>query len=56
LDPIGCIIIVCGGGRWSQGVHKRKWCDTDIDTVILTHLLFFLGVTDDDNIAVIGRP
>jgi hypothetical protein len=33
-----------GGDGWGWGVHIRRWSSFDIDGVLLTHLLFFIGV------------
>jgi hypothetical protein len=56
LHPIGSVIIVDVGGGWSRGVPKRRWSDTDVSVVILTHLLLFLRVADDDDVAIIEQP
>jgi hypothetical protein len=51
LHHIGCIIIGGGGGRWSRGDYRRRWHIIDNNVVIIDHLLFFLGVADDNNVA-----
>jgi hypothetical protein len=37
------------------GPGSRRWCDFSISGVFLAHLLFFIRVIEDDDIAVIGR-
>jgi hypothetical protein len=38
------------------GLHIRRWCSFDISDILLTHLLFFIRVVEDDDIAVIRWP
>jgi hypothetical protein len=52
---IGCIIIGGVGGGWSRGVPKRRR-DFGVGVVILPHVLFFLRVTEDDNVVITRRP
>jgi hypothetical protein len=55
--PIGCIISGgCSGGGWRRGIPSKRRCSFGVDAVILTHLLFFLGVVDDDDVVVTGGP
>jgi hypothetical protein len=54
--PLGCIISVGGGGGWSRGLHRRRWHNIGIDGILLTHLLFFIEVVEDDDVSVTGRP
>jgi hypothetical protein len=54
--PLIDIISIGGGGGWGRGLYNRKWCGFGIGGTLLTHLLFFLiGVTEDDNLVIIGR-
>jgi hypothetical protein len=55
LHLFGCVIGGGGGGGWSRGVCSRRWHDFGVGVVILTHLLFFVGVAENDDIAVAGR-
>jgi hypothetical protein len=54
--PLRCIISIGGGGGWGWGLHSRRWRSFNIDNVIHAHLLLFIGVTEDDDFAVIGQP
>jgi hypothetical protein len=56
LHPVECVIVVDGGGSWSQGVSSRRWRGFGVGMVILAHLLFLIRVAKDNDIAVIGRP
>jgi hypothetical protein len=56
LHPIGRIIDVDGGDRWGWGIHSRRWSSFDVGGDILARLLFFIGVAEDDDIAVTRRP
>jgi hypothetical protein len=56
LHPIGHNIGVDGGGGWSWGLHSRRWRDTSVGGILLTHLLFIIRVTEDDDVAVARRP
>jgi hypothetical protein len=49
-------IIGSGGGRWSWGVPSRRRHCFGISAVILTHLLFYIGVIEDDDDVVTERP
>jgi hypothetical protein len=42
-----------GGDGWGWGVYIRRWSSFDIGGVLLTHLLFFIGVA---TVIIIGRP
>jgi hypothetical protein len=44
------------GDGWGREISNRRWCSFGIDGVLLTHLLFFIGVIEDDGIAIVGRP
>jgi hypothetical protein len=56
LHPIGCIISVDDRDSWSWELHGRMWRSIDLGGVLLAHLLFFIGVAEDDDVAIIGRP
>jgi hypothetical protein len=56
LHLVRFIIIVGGGGDRSQGVPSRRRRGFDVRAVILAHLLFFLRVAEDDDVAIIRRP
>jgi hypothetical protein len=56
LHPLGISIGIGGEGDWSRGPHSKRWCSIGIDGSFLTHLLFFIGVAEDDDLAVAGRP
>jgi hypothetical protein len=43
---------VVGGQRLLSG----RRCSIRVDSSLLMRLLFFIGVTDDDHLTVIGRP
>jgi hypothetical protein len=50
------IIGVGGRGGWGRGLHNRRWRSFSGDDVLLVHLLFFfVGVAEDDDLAVIER-
>jgi hypothetical protein len=56
LHPIGCFIgIRCGGGG-IRGVCGRRWSSLDVDGGVLVRLIFIVGVTEDNDFAVAGRP
>jgi hypothetical protein len=58
LHPLGIFIGVDGegGSDWSRGPHSRRWHNISVGGSLLTHLLFFIGVAEDDDLAVIGCP
>jgi hypothetical protein len=58
LHPLEIFIGVGGdgGSGWSRGPHSRRWCNISIGGSLLTHLLFFIGVAEDDDLAVVGCP
>jgi hypothetical protein len=53
LRPFGRII---SRDEWGSGVHSRKWSSFSISSDLLIHLLFFINVAEDDDIAITGRP
>jgi hypothetical protein len=55
LHPIGCIIDGGGGDGWGQGIHSKRWSSFGVSGDLLVHLLFFIGVTEEDDVAVPGR-
>jgi hypothetical protein len=54
--PLGGVIDVDGGGGWSQRLQSRRWRSISVDGVVLTCLLFFNRVVDDDDVAITGWP
>jgi hypothetical protein len=56
LHPLGCFIGVSDRGGWGRGLHSRRWLNFGIGGVLLTHLHFFIGVTEYDDLAVVGWP
>jgi hypothetical protein len=52
LQPRGCFISIGGGGRGPGSRRRRSF---DVGGILLTHL-FFIGVTEDDDLAVARRP
>jgi hypothetical protein len=44
-----------GGGSWSRRLHSSRGRDLGISGGLLPHLLFFIGVAEDDHIAVTGQ-
>jgi hypothetical protein len=54
--PVWCTIGVGSGDGWGRGVHSRRWRDFNVGSILCTHLLFFIRVTEDDDIAVVGWP
>jgi hypothetical protein len=54
--PVRCIIGVGDEGSWGRGVSSKRRCSFGIGAVILVHLLFFIGVTEDDHVAITGWP
>jgi hypothetical protein len=53
LRPFGHIR---GIGRWGRGVHSRRWSSFGVGGDLLTHLLFFIGVAEDDDVVIAGQP
>jgi hypothetical protein len=39
-----------------QGVHSRRWRGFGVGGVLLMHLLFFIGVTEDDDVVITEWP
>jgi hypothetical protein len=56
LHPIGRIIGVIGGDGWGQGVYSRRWSSFDIGGDLLALLLFFIRVTENNDVAISRRP
>jgi hypothetical protein len=52
---VGAIGIV-GEGSWGQGPCSRRWRSFGVGGLLLAHLLFYIGVAEDDDLAIIGRP
>jgi hypothetical protein len=50
--PVGCIIGVSDKDSWGRRVCSRRWRNFGVGGV----LLFFIGVVEDDDIAVVRRP
>jgi hypothetical protein len=51
------VIGVVDGGSWGQGPHSRGWYSFSVSDILLVHLLFFfIGVAEDDDLAVVGQP
>jgi hypothetical protein len=53
LHPIECII---GRDSWGRGVHSRRWSNFGVTGDLLACLFFFIGVTEDDDVAITRRP
>jgi hypothetical protein len=56
LHPVGCVIGSGDGGGWGWGVSNRRWHSFGISAVILVHLLFFIGVAEENHIVITGQP
>jgi hypothetical protein len=56
VHPFRCVISIGSGDGWGQGVHSGRWSDFSDDGVLLVHLLFFIRVANNDDIAIAGRP
>jgi hypothetical protein len=54
--PVGCIIGIGDKDSWGRRVCSRRWRNFGVGGVLLAHLLFFIGVVEDDDIAVVRRP
>jgi hypothetical protein len=52
---VGAIGVVDGGGS-GRGPCNRRCCSFDVGGLLLAHILFFIGVTEDDDVVVTGRP
>jgi hypothetical protein len=55
LHPIRCIINVVGGDG-GRRVHNRRCSIFGVNGDLIARLLFFIGVTEDDYVVVVGRP
>jgi hypothetical protein len=56
LTPMGCFVgIGCRGGG-IHGVYSRMWSSLGVDGGVLMRLIIIIGVTDDNDFAVAGRP
>jgi hypothetical protein len=53
LHSLWCIISI---GSWGRGLHSGRWRIFDVSGILLTHLLFFIGVVEDDDFAIIRCP
>jgi hypothetical protein len=51
-----CVIGVIDGGSWGRRLHSRRWRSFGIGGTLLAHLFFFIGVDEDDDFVVTGRP
>jgi hypothetical protein len=49
--------IIDAGGKdgWGRRVHNRRWSSFGVNGV-LAHLLFFIRVIEDDDVAIVERP
>jgi hypothetical protein len=56
LAPPWVLIGVGDRGSWSRVPHRRRRHCIDVGIVLLTHLLFYIRVTEDDNLADAGLP
>jgi hypothetical protein len=52
---VGVIGVINRGG-WDQGPHSERWSSFGVGGILLTHLFFFIGVTEDDDFAIVGQP
>jgi hypothetical protein len=50
------VIGVIGRGGWGRGLHSGRWSSFSVGGILLTHHLFFIEVTEDDDLAVVRRP
>jgi hypothetical protein len=46
---------VVDGGSFSRRLHSSRRHNIGVDGGLLTRLLFFIGVAEDDYLAVVGR-
>jgi hypothetical protein len=54
--PIRCVVgIGCGGGG-IRGVCSRRWSSLGVDGDVLVRLILIVGVTEDNDFAIAGRP
>jgi hypothetical protein len=56
LHLYGHIISISSEDGWGHRVHSRRGSSFGVGGDHLTHLLFFFGVIEDDNVVVAGRP
>jgi hypothetical protein len=56
LHPIERIIGSGDRDDLGQGVHSRRWSSFGVGGNLLVHLLFFIRVTEDDDISIAGWP
>jgi hypothetical protein len=56
LHPIEIFIDIDGGGSWGWGPRSRRWRRFGVSDILLVHLFFFVRVTKDDDVAIVGRP
>jgi hypothetical protein len=54
--PIGCVVgIGCGGGG-IRGVCSKRWSSLGVDGGVLMRLILIVGVTEDNDFAIVGWP
>jgi hypothetical protein len=54
--PIGCVVGIGCGGEGIRGVCSRRWSSLSVDGGVLVRLILIIGVTEDNDFTVAGRP
>jgi hypothetical protein len=55
ITNVGAIGVV-GGGGWGQRSCSRRWHNFNVDGLLLVHLIIFIRVAKNDDLAIIKRP
>jgi hypothetical protein len=55
LLPFGCIVGIGGRDGWGRGVQNRWWSSFGVNGVLLMHLLLFIRVAKNDDVAIAGQ-
>jgi hypothetical protein len=55
ITLVGAIDVISGGG-WGRGACSRRWRYFSVGGLLLAHLLFFIRVTEDDDLVIARRP
>jgi hypothetical protein len=45
-------IVIGDGGSWNQRLHSNRRCNIGVHGGLLTCLLLFIGVAEDDHLAI----
>jgi hypothetical protein len=56
LHTLECFFSVGGGGSWGRNPYSRRWCTIGVGGDLLTHILFFIRVTEDDELVIARCP